>query len=331
MQRSLRSIAPNDMTSVPPYSATCNPPRKAKRPRFEAQPSGHASSSSSPHQPKIAPAAAGHSSPETSPASPARKRTMSRAAREAQRKMNHSLIEKARRTKINEALSTLKALVPPDYHRIDDVDDQDGGVLQSNGKGKKEEKEKEFKLEILERTVGYLQELTERIKVLEQRDDGRCEKCAGSGKRKRTTGDPPRFNSIEDDRLPSISSWLPQVVPVTPSESQPSMSTSPLSQFYLNTPVSTNMVDVHLSRPPPLTLPSPTLRPLSLPRRPTATTAAATAAISPEDESAASMLLQIATSPTLSPSSSASSDDAKVYTRGSIKPQTPGSILGLKL
>ncbi|THV05729.1 hypothetical protein K435DRAFT_646700, partial [Dendrothele bispora CBS 962.96] len=40
---------------------------------------------------------------------------MSRSARETQRKLNHSIIEKARRTKINDALSTLRQLVPSDF------------------------------------------------------------------------------------------------------------------------------------------------------------------------------------------------------------------------
>ena len=39
---------------------------------------------------------------------------MTRTARESQRKMNHSRIEKARRLKINDALEALRTLVPVD-------------------------------------------------------------------------------------------------------------------------------------------------------------------------------------------------------------------------
>ena len=48
---------------------------------------------------------------------------LSRAARESQRKMNHSRIEKARRLKINDTLTTLRALVPADFGR--DAEDND--------------------------------------------------------------------------------------------------------------------------------------------------------------------------------------------------------------
>ncbi|KAK2463778.1 hypothetical protein APHAL10511_004216 [Amanita phalloides] len=123
---------------------------------------------------------------------------LSRSAREAQRKLNHSIIEKARRTKINEALTALRQLVPPDYAKrrdqdstsagkqqgessngdendeYDDDDDGDGeyGTPQrkavvankQDASGKKEEKE--FKLEVLERTVAYLQDLAERYEGL---------------------------------------------------------------------------------------------------------------------------------------------------------------------
>ena len=59
--------------------------------------------------------------PNTTPTpTPAKRRgrkpgTLSRAARESQRKLNHSRIEKARRSKINEALAALRELVPSDY------------------------------------------------------------------------------------------------------------------------------------------------------------------------------------------------------------------------
>ncbi|KAJ3492421.1 hypothetical protein NLJ89_g11244 [Agrocybe chaxingu] len=104
---------------------------------------------------------------------------LSRTAREAQRRLNHSIIEKARRTKINDALATLKQLVPADYGQKkkpegpledddgdDDEEDEDytgGAKKKPKPKGKKEEKEKEFKLEILVRTVSFLQDLLQRV------------------------------------------------------------------------------------------------------------------------------------------------------------------------
>ncbi len=105
--------------------------------------------------------------------------------REAQRRLNHSIIEKARRTKINDALAALKQLVPATLrqdHRavqdqLDEEDDNDDDYEEGKaakpqpaagkGKGKKEEKEKEFKLEILIRTVSFLQDLLQRVDVLE--------------------------------------------------------------------------------------------------------------------------------------------------------------------
>lgn len=76
---------------------------------------------------------------------------LSHSAREAQRRENHSRIEKLRRTKINDALATLRELVPQEYGRaIEDPDQQQSNELDGAPKpGKKAPKEKEFKLEIL--------------------------------------------------------------------------------------------------------------------------------------------------------------------------------------
>ena len=64
---------------------------------------------------------------------------------------------------------------------------------KSKKAGKKEEKEKEFKLEILVRTVSFLQNLIKRVAVLEEGviSPPPCPTCAGSGvadakKRKRS-------------------------------------------------------------------------------------------------------------------------------------------------
>jgi len=127
---------------------------------------------------------------------------LSRSAREAQRRLNHSIIEKARRTKINDALATLKELVPAGYGQAkppppesqdddddDDDEDDDGEYTEGTKKakpkpkatGKKEEKEKEFKLEILVRTVSFLQDLLKRVADMEANvaTPSKCQHCSG--------------------------------------------------------------------------------------------------------------------------------------------------------
>ncbi|GJJ14678.1 hypothetical protein Clacol_008944 [Clathrus columnatus] len=84
---------------------------------------------------------------------------LSKSAREQLRKTNHSVIEKRRREKINEALAALRHLVPNE--KISDAD-------------KKDKEDKEFKLEILIRTVDYLRSIMDKIKGLEQ---GLCRRC----------------------------------------------------------------------------------------------------------------------------------------------------------
>ncbi|KAF8349649.1 hypothetical protein F5887DRAFT_947413 [Amanita rubescens] len=184
---------------------------------------------------------------------------LSRTAREAQRKLNHSIIEKARRTKINEALGALRQLVPADYgrrkdmdadkqsgdHNSEDENDEDEEDDEGDGEygaprrktavtdkksttGKKEEKE--FKLEVLERTVAYLQDLTERCEDLQRENQQllgvrRCSCQEGSREpigRKRNRSESASSvvdsdtQSAQDERpskrhepLPPISSWLP--------------------------------------------------------------------------------------------------------------------------
>ncbi|KAF8892999.1 hypothetical protein BD779DRAFT_1427289, partial [Infundibulicybe gibba] len=123
------------------YSASCNPSRRAKRPRTDvdspdsdsaaelpasakrtnpdgrSESEGRDASTSSSHPEPIVPAKRGR-----------KPGPLSRAAREAQRKLNHSIIEKARRTKINDALATLRELVPADYGQFKhkkDAEDRD--------------------------------------------------------------------------------------------------------------------------------------------------------------------------------------------------------------
>ena len=91
---------------------------------------------------------------------------ISRSARDSLRKQNHSRIEKARRTKINEALDTLRALVPPNIGEDGNDEDEEGG------EGRKRNQQKEFKLEILVRTVTYMKQLISRVDELESK---RCQ------------------------------------------------------------------------------------------------------------------------------------------------------------
>jgi len=66
--------------------------------------------------------------------------------RESQRKINHSIIEKRRREKINAALAELRSLVPEGGGVVDgeEGDGEGGGGGKGGGKG-------EFKLEVLVR------------------------------------------------------------------------------------------------------------------------------------------------------------------------------------
>ena len=189
------------------------------------------------------------SGPHSLPTPPKRGRKpgpLSRSARETQRKLNHSIIEKARRTKINEALATLRQLVPADYKPDKEGDESDDGPDLAQDKklkakkpqGKKEEKEREFKLEILVRSVSFMQELLERVKSLEDETRSMGTKCPTClpAKRKRDEPDVDHDTEILETRsvkrayvdiidiqpqsidtalseigtrLPSISSWLP--------------------------------------------------------------------------------------------------------------------------
>nr|ANP44387.1 bHLH domain containing transcription factor [Serendipita indica] len=75
-----------------------------------------------------------------------------RNAREAARKANHSVIEKKRREKINQALTELRTLVPS----------SDDGQTSPSTNGSKD-----FKLEVLVRTVTHLKRLNARLQTLE--------------------------------------------------------------------------------------------------------------------------------------------------------------------
>ena len=376
------------------YSASCNPPRRAKRPSV-VEPSLSPQPLHS--MPSIVNSIVADDVPAplaTGPAKRGRKPgPLSRSAREAQRRLNHSIIEKARRTKINDTLATLRQLVPVDYgtsplsqHEEEDDEDEDeeypeGGKRQSKPKpkttGKREEKEKEFKLEILVRTVSYLQDLLKRVDTLESTLSV-CQHCGASQsckKRKNDNDDiqpskqpkvalnadehprqvfKPHSNPISNPyinliptsrgspvsnmgspsgaRLPSISSWLPDTA--TDPTPQTKSKASPNLFSYPSPPSSTHFDPIRTSQVPPV---------LNL--GPVAT--AAMVALPPhtsEDESAASLLLQIAKSPTSSstisnytladPSKFSLHSDVRNqrmsgHVSSSRQPETPRSLLGL--
>ena len=345
----------------------------------------------------------------TAPAKRGRKPgPLSRSAREAQRRLNHSIIEKARRTKINDALATLRQLVPVDYGyhpQSDEDDDEDDdeepeGTRQvkakqkPKGTSKREEKEKEFKLEILVRTVSFLQDLLKRVDTMENalstcqhcganqsskkrkhsqlHDDNENDRTSKQSKVVRSAEEHPRqvatnptpkphngpilnphsspvsnshsspvaSPSSGGSRLPSISSWLPDV-PIDPAllspKSQPNQ--SPHAFPYLpSPPASTLFTPTRTSQVPPVLNLGPvaTAAMVTLPPLPPPHTS--------EDESAASLLLQIAISPPFRPSTTTISnynlpDPSKFSLHSDVRnqrvsghtrqPETPRSLLGL--
>ncbi|EMD37034.1 hypothetical protein CERSUDRAFT_95299 [Gelatoporia subvermispora B] len=345
--------------------------------------------------------------------------TMSRSARESLRKLNHSRIEKARRTKINETLATLSTLVnEADKAKAAAGEDIPVEVVQQGGKGKSEEKE--FKLDVLVKAVTYMQELIERVKTLE---GAKCSKCAGSliqpagpretgVKRKRpeaglditdvprppptpraippppADSDSPRREPNEgprrpsippltadiSPRLPPIASWLPHpyidpsCLPVLPEAALPSPSAAATGSHLPSPPSSGRFRPaVPTAAVPALSLPAP-VSPRIARMSPMTFTPGAGSSMqggaygtqkmtnsptvsptwTPEDETAASLLLQMSSSPgstsSKSPkSSSVTVSKASVPPHGDIRtappgagaPQdvqavTPGSLLGMK-
>ncbi|GBE83541.1 hypothetical protein SCP_0505950 [Sparassis crispa] len=274
------------------YARSINPPRRAKRPRTEsignaesmldsstAPPKPSAHRSRPPILPKDCPTEADAEVPDTpdseedeedeydpSMAAPKRRGRkpgpLSRSARESLRKLNHSRIEKARRTKINETLATLSALVSEAEarreslkragHAGENIESSYSPAEPVSGTakcGRVKAEEKEFKLDVLVKTVAYMQELIEKVKTLEA---GGCANCSRDGavtssgekgsKRKRADDVDSSMvidvdairSSVESDesyakdngkaedgdpttaaqpymphRLPSIASWLP--------------------------------------------------------------------------------------------------------------------------
>lgn len=290
-----RPIAPAADVAMDVYAASCNPPRRAKRLRADSGPLPPESvSSPSPSHPDDDDDDDNDNDAIPQPPPPKRRGrkpgTMSRAAREAQRKINHSLIEKARRTKINDALATLRQLVPADYKRaasFEDQDDSDGGDLDptTTHKSKRQKQrvsssgEKEFKLEILVRTVTYLQALTDKVKALERDGCPHCKRpiCGLTddspvGRTHMSVADEPRPSKPQNltsqpSRLPSISTWLPALTPSqSPSCDPPSADVGGNNSLPPTTHLPTPPTSATFppssaisagALPPALTLPSP--------------------------------------------------------------------------
>ena len=340
--------------NIVPHAVSCNPPRRVKRPSTSGNPPA-VEDRASPPLPPLAPAIVAPSGDvkplpddddfNTATDIPQPKRrgrkpsSLSRTARESKHRQNHSRIEKARRTKINEALSMLRDLVPADAGRkpsaADEVraDDEDEDDKFGSGSGKKppasggkQRQEKEFKLEILEKTLAYVQELQEKVRVLEVRGCVRCSSMnivpnhypkrkrneASSVHNPRSSVDIPeerpnkRFTTTQtvplpvlprsNTRLPSISSWLPKSVSVLPeSHASPASPTNPTQ---LPTPSASAVIGPTAS---PQVLPaarlelpiaSPTTRNFSAPTKSVPSSPSWT----PEDESVASLLLRIKSS-----------------------------------
>jgi len=252
------------------------------------------------------------------------------------RRQNHSRIEKARRTKINDTLATLRNLVPVDAGRKlsvtgdesldeDDEDDEfESGDPKKPGSKSKQKQEKEFKLEILEKAVLYVQELQEKVHVLESRGCARCSNVGVSPvhkpKRKHEAMPPsddydsnssadviadrpmkrpaptqsifPPGHPPPSTRLPPISSWLPSSI----TEQGLSESRTPLvNPVQLPTPPASVVVGPVTSPqvPPSLRLELPVA---SLSTKNILASSQPSPSWTPEDESVASLLLRIKTS-----------------------------------
>ena len=255
---------------------------------------------------------------------PRKSSKISKSTRDSLRRQNHSRIEKARRTKINEALDTLRVLVPPSIGEDRNDDDDEGGEGGECGEGKKRGQQKEFKLEILVRTVTYVKQLISRVEELESmypQSPPRVIQSRGV-KRKRDeifqqllneepvpvltskmSGESTSRGSTTSPRLPPISTLLQhQNNTSLASLSSPDQLPSPPTTAEFR-PRSDSLEQSYSARLPSLTLPSPR---------------SDKSQSSQDDESAATLLLRMkARSPSL--------------TSPSANPliQTPASALGL--
>lgn len=365
--------APAPASTVDPiatYSASVNPPRKAKRQR----PISDLNSDEEDEDELASPTAAMSSSaakrsraseedyqsasgaftsvpsvPNSTSAASRKARAPTRAAREALRKANHSRIEKARRTKINDALARLRELVPAA------VGASSGGAGgDANGEeGGAGGEDKGFKLEVLVRTVTYLEKLTEKMRLLEGNAQAplcsRCKNVEPHKAHRDSSAYPPSSTTspamIAADAGPSsrsthdlsISSLMNPTAPSSPADIRKSVSGSPRvpqsnGRIQLPSPPLSGMLSAEPIGllPPSLTLPPATSGYASVQGSPTFQPMR-----TPEDESAATMLLNFKTKWSAheqnggSPPSygNKSSSGSPVERNGTA--QTPGSMLGI--
>ncbi|KAI9513506.1 hypothetical protein F5148DRAFT_1156176 [Russula earlei] len=374
-----------------PYTASCNPPRRAKRP------SSSTTAISGPDRPAQALPLLAPAIPSIAPDAPRapddddvaadvpqpkrrgrKPSSLSRAVRESMRRQNHSRIEKARRTKINDALAILRDLVPADAGRrvaaipadeSADEDDEDDDFASANpnqppGKSKQKQ-EKEFKLEILEKAVLYVQELQEKVRVLEARGCPRCsnlgQPAAHRPKRKRDATPPEddydshsSVDGVTDrqqtgrpiKRFTSAQSILPPLPP-SPTSAPPPTRLPSISSWLPRSVADAGLPEPQVPTVNPIQLPTPpasgVIGPITSPQVPPPlrlelpiaslstrnhrAPSQSSPSWTPEDESVASLLLRIKTSN--SPKTSrhrASVDDLLAPT-----PEVPGSGVNSRL
>jgi hypothetical protein len=264
--------------------------------------------------------------------------TTTRNARDMLRKSNHSRIEKRRREKINEALASLRDLVPHS------AEEEEGSKTKEGSVGRKKE-DKEFKLEVLERTVIYVRKLKDMVRQLEESLTPERLECGTCGERKRRklvikieedeemenasatlpTPSSEMMSGIRSafsgpdfaSRLPPISSLISCVD--TQSQSQSQLPSPPSSVH------STNSTPFPLLPPPALSLPSPhphlTSPQPSLPRPSSTHRRSPTGAPWTRDDDVASLLLQFS-------SEKERKQEGFVGRSGGVH-ITPASLLGL--
>ena len=254
---------------------------------------------------------------------PRKSSKISKSTRDSLRRQNHSRIEKARRTKINEALDTLRVLVPPSIGEDRNDEDDEGGEGGECGEGKKRGQQKEFKLEILVRTVTYMKQLISRVEDLESKlgqsppsvPQPRCLKRKRDDifqqlldeepvpvPTSKTSGDSASRASTTSPLLPPISTLFQHQNTSPASLQTPDQLPSPPATAEFR-PRSDSLEQSYSARLPSLTLPSPR----SDRSHP-----------SQDDESAATLLLHMKAR---SPSFTSPSTNPPI--------QTPASALGL--
>lgn len=426
------SVTEQDRPTVPQVPASADKPQQRRAPRPPILPKQPQAVDKDYHIPPSPESDSGSEEDEYDPgrestSAPKRRGrkpgTMSRTARESLRKLNHSKIEKARRTKINETLATLSTLVNDRGSAVPASPGQCEAPRENDGKGKKgkgKTEEKEFKLDVLVKAVEYMEDLIARVKALEGTMCAQCrpaERPSSPATKRKHAEDAmdvedqvnsprpkrPHHRQDEEDsyggddehglgngaeeeqpspmpfnvqkapskspgfntpspRLPPIASWLPHpyVDPSSLMSASPSAGPvrSPTNVQLPSPPASGRFrPTATLASMPSLTLPGPAHPITTVPQGPNApmpprhgrksvSMSPSVSPWTPEDETAASLLLQMSSKP----SSVSSSRSPPTYTgqpgvpspkdlmgsgRERLVPRaveavTPGSLLGMR-